>query len=157
MSADNPAPVARLVGQHPGLLSGLVCAGANNPAVEGRDDGFLTAEEVGWLNLSGVQLVVLSACETGLGESRAGEGLLGLRRSFLLAGAKTVISSLWSVPDQSTADLMDLFYRNLWQRGMGRHESLRAAQLELLERNKASGRGADPASWGAFVLDGDWR
>jgi CHAT domain-containing protein len=155
--ADLSAVARRLEGLQPGLLSGLVCAGVNSNLTEGRDDGYLTADEVGWLDLSGCEIAVLSACDTGLGRPQSGEGLLGLRRSFLLAGAKTVISSLWSVPDQSTAELMDLFYRNLWQRGMGRHESLRAAQLEMIEANKASGRGADPASWGAFVLDGDWR
>jgi len=82
-----------LVGQHPGLLTGLVCAGANAEPEEGRDDGYLTAEEVGWLDLSEVELVVLSACETALGRAQSGEGLLGLRRAFEQAGAKTVISS----------------------------------------------------------------
>ena len=73
---------ARLVGLHPGLLSGLVLAGANTPPPEGRDDGYLTAEEVGWLDLSGVEVVKLSACETGLGRAQSGEGLTGLRRAF---------------------------------------------------------------------------
>jgi len=104
----------RLLGNHPGLLSGLVCAGVNKPAPEGGDDGLLTAEEVGCLDLSGVDLVVLSACETGLGESRSGEGLIGLRRAFHTAGARTVISALWQVKDRSTSELMQDFYQNLW-------------------------------------------
>lgn len=145
----------RLVGQHPGLLSGVVCAGANKPE-EGRDDGYLTAEEVGWLDLSKVDLVVLSACETGLGRAQSGEGMLGLRRAFHLAGAKTVISSLWSVRDESTADLMRAFYRNLWSKGQSRLQALRSAQLAMLARNRVQGD-PRPSMWGAFVLSGEWR
>ncbi len=148
----------RMVGRHPGLLSGLVCAGANAPPEEGREDGYLTAEEVGWLDLSGVELMVLSACETGLGRRRSGEGLIGLRRQFRTAGVETVISSLWSVGDESTAALMRDFYRNLWGRGMGRLEALRAAQLSALRRDRAQQGGRmGPQTWGAFVLSGEWR
>ena len=146
-----------LVGQLPGLLTGLVCAGANEPAPAGRDDGLLTAEEVLWLDLSKVELVVLSACETALGERRSGEGMIGLRRAFGLAGAKTVISSLWSVKDRSTSELMQRFYENLWLKRQGRAEALRNAQLELLARNRATEHDALPSTWGAFVLSGDWR
>ena len=80
-----------------------------------------------------------------------------LRRAFRTAGVKTVISSLWSVDDESTAELMTLFYGNLWVGGMGRLEALRTAQLEMLARNRA--RHGDPrtATWGAFVLSGEWR
>jgi CHAT domain-containing protein len=147
---------ARLVGLHPGLLSGLVCAGSNAELEAGRDDGYLTAEEVAWLDLSEVEVVVLSACDTGLGLSRTGEGLVGLRRAFHIAGAQTVISSLWSVQDDSTGELMQKFYRNLILRGMGRHESLRTAQLEILRRNRALNGDGRPSSWGAFVLSGQW-
>jgi len=156
---ESAADVARRLQRYsPGLLSGLVCAGANSDLRPPRDDGYLTAEEVGWLDLSDVDLVVLSACDTGLGRPQSGEGLLGLRRAFLTAGARTVVSSLWSVPDQETADLMERFYLNLWQRKMGHHQALRAAQLEILERNRARYDGdARPATWGAFVVDGDWR
>ncbi len=146
-----------LVGQFPGLLTGLVCAGANEPAPEGRDDGLLTAEEVLWLDLSKVELVVLSACETALGERRAGEGMIGLRRAFGLAGAKTVVSSLWSVKDTSTSELMQLFYENLWLKKQGRAEALRNAQLEILAKNRAGEHDPLPSTWGAFVLSGDWR
>src|SRR5262249_5131907 len=111
-----------LAGKQPGLLTGLVCAGANAQAEEGRDDGYLTAEGGGWLDLSKVELVVLSACETGLGRAQSGEGLLGLRRAFEMAGARTVISSLWSVNDESTAHLMQSFYQNLWVKKLGRAE-----------------------------------
>ncbi len=146
-----------LVGQAPGLLSGLVCAGANELSGADRDDGYLTAEEVGWLDLSAVELVVLSACETALGRSQSGEGLLGLRRAFELAGARTVVSSLWSVKDESTARLMQSFYENLWVKRMDRADALRAAQLSMLARNRAEHRDPLPSTWGAFVLSGEWR
>lgn len=148
----------RLQGYSPGLLSGIVCAGANAALPSDHEDGYFTAEEVGWLDLSRLDLVVLSACDTGLGRALSGEGLIGLRRAFLEAGAHTVICSLWSVPDQETAELMDLFYANLWERKLGKHESLRAAQLEMIRRNRERfGGDARPVTWGAFVLDGDWR
>ena len=145
----------RVARDHPGLLAGLVCAGAAAESPEGRDDGYLTAEEVGWLDLTGVELVVLSACETALGQPRSAEGLMGLRRACRTAGARSVVSSLWAVRDASTAALMEDFYRNLFERGMGRLEALRGAQLAMLARNREE-RGEDlPASWGAFVLSGE--
>ena len=148
----------RLEGYSPGLLSGLVCAGVNAAPAPPHDDGYLTAEEVGWLDLSGCDLVVLSACDTGLGRPQSGQGLIGLRRAFLAAGARTVVSSLWAVPDQETAELMDRFYSNLWRKGLGKHAALRAAQLELIALNRERFDGdARPVTWGAFVLDGDWR
>lgn len=146
-----------LVGRFPGLLTGLVCAGSNESAPAGRDDGLLTAEEVLWLDLSAVDLVVLSACESALGERRSGEGFIGLRRAFGLAGARTVLSSLWSVKDRSTSDLMQLFYQNLWLRGQTRAEALRNAQLDILARNRAAEADPLPSTWGAFVLSGEWR
>jgi CHAT domain-containing protein len=155
---------ARLTGLHPGLLSGLVLAGANRPAEDDadagapvRDDGYLTASEVMLLDLSGVDLVVLSACDTGLGRPQSGEGLIGLRRAFRMAGSKTVISSLWSVKDESTSELMQSFYANLFFKGMGRHEALRTAQLEMLARNRAEHGRPRPSTWGPFVLSGEWR
>ena len=141
----------RLVDTLPGLLSGIVCSGANQPATEGRDDGYLTAEELQWLDLSGTRLVVLSACETALGRTRSGEGMIGLRRACRLAGARTVVSSLWTVPDDGTSLLMTRFYDNLWGRGMGALESLREAQLSLIAERYP------PRAWGGFVLSGDWR
>lgn len=150
VSEELAAAASAVEAHHPGLLSGLVLAGANVGS-DSADDGYLTAEEIGWLDLSDVELVVLSGCDTGLGRPRSGEGLLGLRRAFLMAGASTVVSSLWSVGDESAALLMEEFYGNLLEKGMGRHEALRAAQLELLDLNHP------PSTWGAFVLNGEWR
>ncbi|MDX1948086.1 MAG: tetratricopeptide repeat protein [Pirellulaceae bacterium] len=156
-----------IAGYHPGLLSGIALAGANQRGGTG-DDGILTAEEVGTLDLSGVRLVVLSACETGLGETAGGEGLLGLQRSFQAAGARTVIASLWKVPDAATRDLMERFYDNLWNKEMSKLAALREAQLWVLRER--GGRGLDlvaakedtsnrlpPHYWAAFILSGDWR
>jgi len=148
----------QVTGRFPGLLSGLVCAGSNDPRGGGDNDGFLTAEEVSWLDLHGCDLVVLSACETGLGRPQSGEGMMSLRRAFHMAGVRTVVSSLWQVKDESTTTLMLSFYRNLWQRRQGKLEALRNAQLEMLARNRREHQGhALPRTWGAFVLSGDWR
>ena len=144
-----------LEGHSPDLLSGLVLAGANRPQ-PGHDDGYLTAKEVAYLDLSGCELVVLSGCETGVGTSRGGEAMLGLRRAFHTAGAATVISSLWKVRDQPTRELMTAFYLHLWQENASPATALRSAQLEMLSRQRAAG-GVDPGAWGAFVLSGDWR
>jgi CHAT domain-containing protein len=143
--------------QLPGLSAGLVCANANLPKKEGEDDGFLTAEEVAHLDLQNCQMVVLSACETALGTVRAGEGLQSLRRAFIIAGADTVVSSLWKVRDTDTSTLMMAFYRNLWIESQGRGPALRNAQLEMLRHYRDSGTDGRPSSWGAFVLAGAWR
>ena len=146
-----------LTGMLPGLLSGIVLAGANRPPEGDEEDGLLTAEEISFLDLSGVDLVVLSACETGLGRPKAGEGMLGLRRTFRQAGARTVISSLWSVKDDATGDLMRRFYIRWWMKGETKLEALQGAKLDLLRQNRIEhdGRGL-PSTWGAFVLDGAW-
>ncbi len=123
------------VGLLPGLLSGLVFAGVNGEPDLARDDGYLSAEEIQHLDLSECDLVVLSACETALGSARAGEGLMSLRRSFSVAGADTVISSLWKVGDVATAQLMKDFYTNLWENSMRRGEALHEAKLHMLRRN----------------------
>ena len=135
-----------LVGFHPGLLSGLALAGANRnsePATATErarlDDGILTALEVAELNLSGTELVVLSACETGLGRAAGGEGLLGLQR-LPGCGARTVVASLWKVDDEATRELMAEFYANLWRKHLGPMEALRQAQLLLLNGGCTSGR-----------------
>ncbi|MCI0564194.1 MAG: CHAT domain-containing protein, partial [Nitrososphaera sp.] len=130
--------VSRL--ENPLIRSGLALAGANwkskgfIPPAE-AEDGLLTAEDVIGLDLLATELVVLSACETGLGEVRTGEGVFGLRRAFVLAGAKTLVMSLWKVPDLATAILMERFYDNLLNRRdshgqpFGRSEALRDAQF----------------------------
>ena len=119
--------------ENPLLRSGLALAGANTFLRGGRlpaaaEDGLLTAEDVAGLDLLATELVVLSACETGLGDARTGEGVMGLRRAFMLAGAKTLVMSLWKVNDTATALLMDRFYRNLLEEGMERDIALHAAQ-----------------------------
>ncbi|NQU47878.1 MAG: CHAT domain-containing protein [Planctomycetes bacterium] len=146
------------VGLLPGLLSGLVFAGVNGDPDPTRDDGYLSAEEIQHLDLSACDLVVLSACETALGSARAGEGLMSLRRSFSVAGADTVISSLWKVDDVATAQLMKYFYTNLWEKSMGRGEALHEAKLRMLRRNRIDNEANGlPSTWGAFVLSGNWK
>ncbi len=139
-------------GMNPMLLSGVALAGANGSATEG--DGIWTAHEISGLDLSGTDLVVLSACETGLGEVESGEGVMGLRRAFAQSGARATIMSLWPVDDDATAQMMDTFYAT-WTADPARDElaALRAAQLALLERNRAQGEAA-PAQWAAFVVAG---
>jgi len=155
-----------LVGNEPGLLSGLALAGANRLPTSGTDDGILTSQEIGVLDLSGVDTVVLSACDTGLGATAGGEGLLGVQRAFQTAGARTTVASLWKVDDLVTRLLMERFYRNLWEKEMTRLDALREAQLYVLDHPEAL-RGGDapqethertsPRLWGAFSLSGDWR
>ncbi|NQU47311.1 MAG: tetratricopeptide repeat protein [Planctomycetes bacterium] len=146
----------KAVGLLPGLLSGLVFAGVNAKADPNRDDGYLSAEEIQYLDLSACDLAVLSACETALGSQRAGEGLMSLRRAFEVAGAKTVVSSLWKVDDRATATLMAQFYKNYWELGMGKGEALHQAKLRMLRQNRADFGEPHPETWGAFVLSGDW-
>ena len=120
-------------GFFPGLLSGLAWAGANKPPIDpatGLVDigaGTMTAEEVGSLDLSGCELAVLSACETGLGRSAGGEGVLGLQRAFHQAGCRTVIASLWKVDDAATAALMTRFYEHLWGEKLSPIESFQGS------------------------------
>ncbi|MEZ4320542.1 MAG: CHAT domain-containing tetratricopeptide repeat protein [Myxococcota bacterium] len=143
----------RAVGMNPMLLSGLALAGAN------RDPRAIwTAEEIATLPLDGVDLVVLSACETGLGEIADGEGLLGLRRAFTLSGARATVMSLWPVDDAATGTLMKGFYEALLA-DPRRDEAaaLRAAQRALLERNRAELGEARPETWAAFVVSGSPR
>jgi len=145
--------------EDPMLRSGLYFAGADRalagkPTAEGLDNGVLTAMEAGSLNLRGTELVVLSACNTGQGDVRNGEGVFGLRRALEEAGAQSVLMSLWSVPDQETRDLMKRFYTK-WLAGMEIHEALKEAQLEIREQVKMTHGGQDlPYYWGAFVLVG---
>jgi CHAT domain-containing protein len=139
--------------ENPMLRSGLALAGANTwlkggTPPEPAEDGLLTAEDVSGLDLLSTELVVLSACETGLGQIQVGEGVFGLRRAFVLAGAKTLVMSLWKVPDEQTQELMINFYQRLLA-GAGRAEALRQAQLAMKAKNP------DPYYWGAFICQGD--
>ena len=135
------------------LRSGLALAGVNHwlkggsPSLE-AEDGLLTAEDVSGLDLTDTSLVVLSACETGLGEIHVGEGVFGLRRAFALAGASTLVMSLWKVPDLQTQELMEDFYRRILG-GQGRAAALREAQLALRARYP------QPRYWGAFICQGE--
>jgi Flp pilus assembly protein TadD len=147
---------ARLAGplpENPMLRSGLALAGANTWLKAGKppeeaEDGLLTAEDVSGLDLLATELVVLSACETGLGQIHVGEGVFGLRRAFVLAGAKTLVMSLWKVPDEPTRELMEDFYCRILA-GQGRAEALRQAQLTMKAKYP------DPYYWGAFICQGD--
>jgi CHAT domain-containing protein len=130
----------------PLVLSGLVLAGANRPDAPGR--GLVTGEALVGLDLSGLELAVLSACETGLGDAAGGEGVFGLQKAFHLAGCKAVVASLWKVDDDATAALMALFYRHLWADKLPPREALRRAQLALYRHPDLIGalatkRGAD--------------
>jgi len=146
------------VGENPLLLSGLFLAGANLHGQDadslGAEDGILTAEEVMAMNLDGTELVVLSACETGLGEVKAGEGVYGLRRAFQMAGARTVISALWPVSDKTTADMMSRLYD---RKGESLPETIRRIQLKSINELRSQNKADHPFSWGAFIALGDWR
>jgi CHAT domain-containing protein len=145
---------------NPLLRSGLVLAGANTAqeaaGAASADDGYVTAEEIALMNLRGTELVVLSACETGLGDVRAGGGVYGLRHAFLYAGARTLVTSLFEVPDAETRALMKRFYEAL-DAGRGKLEALHAAQLGLLEERRRAHDAAHPFFWASFVMVGDAR
>jgi CHAT domain-containing protein/tetratricopeptide (TPR) repeat protein len=145
--------------QNPLLLSGLALAGANLRAQAGDDDddGILTAEEVAMLNLQGVEWAVLSACDTGVGEIKAGEGVFGLRRAFQVAGARTVIMSLWSVDDQATRAWMRALYEGRFQRQLSTADAVHQASLTVLRERRGRGQSTHPFFWAAFVAAGDWR
>jgi CHAT domain-containing protein len=132
--------------QFTGVVLSLVGNGAG-------EDGFLRTDEVFNLRLSS-PLVMLSACETGLGREKRGEGVIGLTRAFMYAGSPTVGVSLWSVADKSTAELMTDFYRNL----LGKEAPPPTAAMRTARRNMIAGKKySAPFYWAPFVLNGDWR
>jgi CHAT domain-containing protein len=178
-----------VAGRNPLVLSGLVLAGANLPrekdpyGIAQGDGGILTAEAIAGLRLDKLELAVLSACDTGLGDVAGGEGVFGLQRAFHSAGAQNVVASLWKVDDKATAALMRLFYQNLWTEKMLPLEALRQAQLriyhhpELIDslatargpvfeqpmplpdggRKKPASATAPTRQWAAFILSGAGR
>jgi CHAT domain-containing protein/Tfp pilus assembly protein PilF len=139
--------------ENPLLRSGLALAGVNLRLgrADRGDDGVLTAFEAAGLDLWGTKLVVLSACDTGVGEVRNGEGVFGLRRALSLAGSETQVMSLWPVSDLGTRDLMIEYYKSL-ERGEGRGDGLRRVQLEMIKRK---GR-RHPFYWASFIQSGEW-
>jgi tetratricopeptide (TPR) repeat protein len=152
-AAGGPGRLSGPLPENPLLRSGLALAGANTWLRQGTppaeaEDGLLTAEDVSGMDLLATELVVLSACETGLGEVHTGEGVFGLQRAFVLAGAKTLVMSLWSVPDQQTQELMEDFHQRILN-GQPRADALREAQLALKARYP------DPFYWGAFICQGN--
>jgi len=131
-------------------LSGIVLSLVDK---EGRtQDGFLRLQDIYNLKLP-AELVTLSACQTGLGKEIKGEGLIGLTRGFMYAGAPRVVASLWKVDDLATAELMKLFYQGMLKEGLPAGAALRAAQLELSKQK----RWASPYFWAGFVLHGEWK
>lgn len=143
---------------NPLLRSGIVLAGANavgdSDSAAKVEDGWVTAEEIGMLNLQGTELVVLSACQTGLGDIRSGEGIYGLRRALLYAGARSLVTSLFEVPDAETRDLMKRFYAGL-PTGQGKLQALHAAQRGMIAERRAKQGAAHPFFWASFVLVGN--
>jgi CHAT domain-containing protein len=139
------------------VLFGLALAGANRrSAAENSDqDGILTTEEIVDLDLNGVEWVVLSACDTGLGVIHPGEGVYGLRHTFQVAGAATLIFSLWPVDDSSTRDWMRDLYEARFGRGLTTMDSVNYASLAALLRQRSQGND-NPASWAAFLATGRW-
>jgi CHAT domain-containing protein len=137
---------------NPMVRSGLALAGANYAdSIAQGDDGILTALEVTSLDLHATDLVVLSACETGLGKVQVGEGVYGLRRAFVLAGARNLVLSLWQVNDQITRELMERFYRS-YASGHGVAEALRAAELDTIADLRRRTGGVAPVNlWAPFV------
>jgi CHAT domain-containing protein/tetratricopeptide (TPR) repeat protein len=135
---------------NPLLHSGLALSGAN-ATKDGNENGVLTGLEAAGLNLWGTKLVTLSACETGIGTVKDGEGVYGLRRAFFLAGTETLVMSLWDVSDRVTREMMGTYYAGL-KSGMGRGEALRQAQLAMLKRTDRQ----QPYYWASFIQAGEW-
>ena len=154
-----PGTAALAKTANPLLLAGLALAGANHRDAAGPDeeDGILTAEEIGTLDLRATEWSVLSACDTGIGETRDGEGVFGLRRAFRMAGAKTTVMSLWAVEDESAREWMTALYRHHFTKGASTLDSVRQASVDVLQRRRTEGLSTHPYYWAGFVAAGDWR
>jgi CHAT domain-containing protein/tetratricopeptide (TPR) repeat protein len=155
---DDSGEFSALAGESPLLLSGLLLAGANQrdepSASQLTEDGILTAEEISSLDLRGTDLAVLSACQTGLGVIKSGEGVYGLRRALIASGVRSVISTLWSVDDKSTAELLGNIS---FHRGESIPNILRQTQLQQIEQLRAQGKSDHPFYWAGFVASGALR
>jgi len=143
-------------GMSPMLLCGLALAGANLPLdVVGRAPGLITAEEIAALDLSQCELAVLSACDTNVGERRAGQGVASLQRALQMAGARSVITSLWKVPDEATRELMVDFYRRIWSEKKPKHQALWEAKMRIRDaKDEAGSPKYTVRDWAAWVLTG---
>lgn len=150
---------SRLVQQNPLLLSGLAFAGANQrqQAESANEDGILTAEEIASLDLEGVEWAVLSGCGTGLGAIRAGEGVFGLRRAFRIAGAATVIMSLWPIDDEDTRRWVDNLYGARFADQRTTMDAVWQSSIKALRHQRTAGASTHPYYWAGFVAVGDWR
>ncbi len=154
-----PLDADEVRGMTPMLLCGLALAGANLPAdAAGRQPGRLTAEELAALDLTACELAVLSACDTGVGARRAGLGMASLQRALHMAGARSVITSLWKVPDEATKELMLDFYRRLWVEKKPKTQALWESKTALREaRDERGNPRYSVRDWAAWVLTGEPR
>src|SRR5262249_29606668 len=149
--------VEQVRGMSPMLLCGLALAGANLPEdALGRVPGLVTAEEIAALDLSNCELAVFSACDTNVGEHRARQGVASLQRALQMAGARSVITSLWKVPDEATKDLMLDFYRRMWVEKKPKWQALWEAKKRLREaRDDSAHLKYTTRDWAAWILTGD--
>ena len=151
-------PGSNIIIDNPLLNSGLALSGANaffrGGMGESGEDGLLVAMEVLGMNLTDTDLVVLSACNTGVGKVKRGHGVFGLRRSFQQAGAKSLIMSLWQIPDEETKDLMVEFYKGLFD-GKSKLNALHEASLSVMKSVKDKYKSTHPFYWGGFILIGN--
>jgi len=157
INVNNSANMKRAI-TNPFMQSGFVLAGANKSiALQNSDNlpGIVTAEKILSLNLAGTDMVVLSACNTGIGEVKSGEGVFGLRRAFTQVGAKSLVMSMWNVPDKETKELMIQFYKNICFMQMDRCNALRQAILNQKEIIRHRHGNDSPFYWGAFVFLGE--